>query len=282
MSANENHTHELEVALKSLWGASTWPFASAVSEACETPEATQVLQRLEQCMAVRSSGVLHGPNGVGKSRLVQSLVERLPQKIYRTIVMSYSSLSGTDVIRYLCHMHGMNLSQRRSDNLMTLRKMWAQRDSLWPVWIFEEAQNLTAMGLEELRLLSCDRLDTQTPFSLLLVGDEALMTRLQMGINRPLLTRMGFCLRLDPWPLQHAAEYVRRRLKEVGIQENVFQPEAQELLLRICAGIPRTINHLAQRAFEEAARERSRMISREHLCRALDQMPWLGQIREEE
>jgi type II secretory pathway predicted ATPase ExeA len=176
---------DMEAALKTLWGASAWPFAAAVKDACETTAHDETLRRLEQCMAVHSSGVLHGPNGVGKSRLVQSLVERLPQKTYRTLVLSYSSLTGTDVMRYLCHLHGLNLAQRRSDNLMALRTMWGQRDGLWPVWIFEEAQNLTTMGLEELRLLSCERLDTQSPFSLLLVGDATLMPRLHMGVNRP-------------------------------------------------------------------------------------------------
>ena len=273
---------DMEAALKTLWGASAWPFATAVKDACETAAHEETLRRLEQCIAVHSSGVLHGPNGVGKSRLVQSLVERLPQKTYRTVVLSYSSLTGTDVIRYLCHLHGLTVAQRRSDNLMALRTMWGQRDGLWPVWIFEEAQNLTTMGLEELRLLSCERLDTQSPFSLLLVGDASLMPRLDMGVNRPLLTRLGFCLQLEPWPMEEAGAYVQRRLAEVGIHDNVFAPDAQELLLRIAGGIPRRINHLGQRAFEEAARERSRLISREHIQKALDQLPWLGRLRDEE
>jgi general secretion pathway protein A len=273
---------DLEAALKTLWGASAWPFAAAVKEPCETTAHEETLRRLEQCIAVHSSGVLHGPNGVGKSRLVQSLVERLPQKSYRTTVLSYSSLSGTDVIRYLCRLQGVSVALRRSDNLLALRTMWDQRDGLWPVWIFEEAQNLTMMGLEELRLLSCERLDTQSPFSLLLVGDGTLMPRLQMGVNRPLLARLGFCLRLEPWTLEEAGEYVQRRLLEVGLHDNVFAPDAQTLLLRIAGGIPRTINHLGQRAFEEAARERSRTISREHIQKALDQLPWLGRLREEE
>jgi general secretion pathway protein A len=279
---SKNQKPDMEAALKTLWGASAWPFATAVKDACETAAHEETLRRLEQCIAVHSSGVLHGPNGVGKSRLVQSLVERLPQKTYRTVVLSYSSLTGTDVIRYLCHLHGLTVAQRRSDNLMALRTMWGQRDGLWPVWIFEEAQNLTTMGLEELRLLSCERLDTQSPFSLLLVGDASLMPRLDMGVNRPLLTRLGFCLQLEPWPLEEAGAYVQRRLAEVGLHENVFAPDAQELLLRIAGGIPRRINHLGQRAFEEAARERSRIISREHIQKALDQLPWLGRLREEE
>ena len=138
------------------------------------------------------------------------------------------------------------------------------------------------MGLEELRLLSCERLDTQSPFSLILVGDGTLMSRLHMGVNRPLLTRLGFCMQLEPWTPEEAAEYVQSRLAEVGLHENVFDPDAQELLLRIAGGIPRTINNLGQRAFEEAARERSRAITRDHIQKALDQLPWLGTLREDD
>ena len=83
-------------------------------------------------------------------------------------------------------------------------------------------------------------------------------------------------------PRLGTTEYVQHRLTEVGLHENVFDPDAQELLLRIAGGIPRAINHMGQRAFEEAARERSRAIHREHIQKALDQLPWLGRLREEE
>jgi type II secretory pathway predicted ATPase ExeA len=92
---------------------------------------------------------------------------------------------------------------------------------------------------------------------------------------------MGFCLSLEPWTKDEVTAYVQHRLAEVGLHDNVFVPQAQELLLRIAKGIPRTINHLGQRAFEEAARDRSRMIQRDHIQRALDQIPWLGRLQEE-
>jgi len=53
--------------------------------------------------------------------------------------------------------------------------------------VLDDAQNISATALEELRLLSCARRDTQPPFSLLLLGDEQLLPRLQMGINAPLV-----------------------------------------------------------------------------------------------
>lgn len=95
----------------------------------------RTLRRLEQCMAVHTCGILHGPNGVGKSRLAKALVEHLPQKCYRTMVLTHSSLTGSDVIRYLCHTQGIAIAQRRSDNIMALRKLWRDLNGLWPVLI---------------------------------------------------------------------------------------------------------------------------------------------------
>lgn len=279
MNATSETKIDMEGQLRSQWGAKAWPFSAAVKEPLQSEDYTRTFRRLEQCMAVHTCGILCGPNGVGKSRLVKALVEHLPQKSYRTMVLTHSSLTGTDVVRYLCHTQGIAVAQRRSDNIMALRKLWSDLNGLWPVLIFEEAQNLSAMALEELRLLTCDRLDTQPPFSLLLVGDGALMPRLHMGINRPLLSRMGFCLELSAWSQELCSEYIGKRLEEVGIHENVFAPEAEQLLLRIAGGIPRTINHLGQRSFEEAARDRSRSIRSEHVQQALEQLPWLGRIQ---
>ena len=281
MNAKDNGRIDMDGQLRSLWGATQWPFGAAVQSPIESQAQRKALSQIEQCIAVRACGILHGPNGVGKSQLVKTLVDRLPQKRYRTMVLTHSSLTGTDVVRYLCHLQGMTPAQRRSDNIIALRKFWNDLEGLWPVLIFEEAQNLSAMALEELRLLICDRLDTQPPFSLLLVGDAALMPRLQMGINRPLLTRMGFCLQLPGWTPEQCKEYIGKRLEEVGIHDSVFDPAAEELLVRIASGIPRAINHLAQRSFEQAAIEQSRQISIEHVQHALDQLPWLGAYHRE-
>ena len=230
-------------------GGCVWPFAAAVPESCATAAHEETLRRLEQCMRCTPPACCTVADGVGKSRLVQSLVDRLPQKTYRTVVLSYSSLTGTDVIRYLCHLQGLSVVQRRRDNLRwRCTPCGVSGTDSGRCGFFEEAQNRTTMGLEELRLLSCERLDTQSPFSLLLVGDATLMPRLHMGVNRPLLARLGFCLRLEPWSLEEASAYMQRRLMEVGLHENVFGPEAQELLLRIAGGVPRTINHLGAAA----------------------------------
>ena len=269
---------DFEAALKSLWGASQTPFSAAVTKPYASSTFSQTRHRLEQLVAVRACGLLYGPNGVGKTLLVQHFLEGLPDKRYKSLVLSHSSVTGTDLLRLLCVELGQSPRMRRSDNVTLIRQGWQQLERVWPIVALDEAQNLSATALEEIRLLTCERRDTQPPFSLLLIGDEQLLPRLQMGINAPLLARLSFCLHLQPWGQEELAGYVQARLQEVGIHADPFEPAALQLLLQAGHGLPRLLNHLAQRALEEAALDNSRAITALHLQRALELMPWVAQL----
>jgi general secretion pathway protein A len=269
---------DLDTALKSLWGASQLPFGAAVEKPFAAETFKETRRRLEQLVAVRACGLLHGPNGVGKTLLVQHFLQSLPDKRFKTFVLSHSSVTGTDLLRLLCRELGQTPRMRRSDNVLLIRQGWQQLERLWPIVVLDEAQNLSATALEEVRLLSCDRRDTQPPFSLLLVGDEQLLPRLEMGINAPLLARLSFCLRLHPWTVEELNGYVQARLHEVGMHANPFDAAALQLLLQAATGSPRLLNHLAQRALEEAAAQNSRPITTAHVQRALELLPWVAQL----
>lgn len=269
---------DLETALKTLWGATQLPFGAAVEKPYASETFKETRRRLEQLVAVRACGLLHGPNGVGKTLLVQHFLASLPDKRYKPFRLSHSSVTGTDLLRLLCAELGQSPRMRRSDNVLLIRQGWQQLDRLWPVVVLDEAQNLSVGALEEVRLLTCDRRDTQPPFTLLLVGDEQLLPRLQMGINAPLLARLSFCLPLQPWTSQELDGYIQTRLQEVGIHTNPFEAAALQLLVQAGHGLPRLLNHLAQRSLEEAASQNTRSVTATHVQRALELLPWVAQL----
>jgi len=269
---------ELEVRLKTLWGASQLPFAEEVKKPFASPGFSELTLRLEQLVGVRASGLVHGPNGVGKTIAVEHFLRCLPEKRFKPILLSHSSLTGSDLLRLLCAELGRLPRMRRGDNLREIRQGWQQLERLWPVLVLEEAQNFSATALEEIRLLSCDRHQGQVPFSLLLVGDPHLLPRLQMGINAPLLARLGFSLAVQPCSPPEAHNYIQARLEEVDIHSNPFQEAALELLIQAANGLPRAINHLAQRAMESAAAQNTQSVSSAHIQRALELLPWIAKL----
>lgn len=268
-------TSELDLQLKTLWGASRWPGFSDSTVTVPHPPWLNALRRLQQLAAVRSSGLLHGPHGVGKSFLVHRWAQELSAKHFRILRSSHSSLMGNDLLRNLLALAGQKPCFRRGDNVLALQALWKEW-TVWPVVIIEEAQDLNAAALEELRLLTTTREDTQMPFSLVLIGDEELLPRLELGINRALLSRLSFCLPLNPWPLEALESYLRERLAEVGIHASPLEPPAQSLLLQSAHGRPRTLNALLQRSMEQAAFDKRPKIQPADVQAAMDAMPWVA------
>lgn len=275
---SSNSTPNWDVGLKALWGARLMPFGAAVSQPYTSASYTGVLTRLQQLVAVRANGIFCGLPGVGKSVLLQQWQGSLSPKQYRVWRVAHTSLSGGDLLRHLVHQTGRTPHMWRSDNVRLLQQAWSELAPLWPVLVLEEAQNLSAAALEEVRLLSCATSDTQAPFSLLLVGDETLLPRLSLGIHRPLVSRLGFCLELPPLDRSEALAYLECRLREAAILNNPLEAPAQELIVQTAQGRPRTLNHIAQRALEEALSEQARVVTCVHVQRALDRLPWLARL----
>jgi hypothetical protein len=271
----------LDMALKTLWGASRWPGMADGEVVLTHPSWSEAYRRLDQLAGVRASGVLHGTHGVGKSTLLYRWSERLSAKQYRILRMAHGSLMSSDLLRHMVRLGGKTPMYRKGDNVAILSELWKEWAPAWPIVMIEEAQDLAIAAMEELRLLTCVRSDATTPFSLILCGDEDLMGRLELGVNKALVSRLGFCLHLDRWPADSFSEYLRRRLAEVGIHSSPFEPAAEALLLQSAQGIPRTLNALLQRAMEQAALANRRVVTSADVQIALDALPWLGRTRPE-
>jgi type II secretory pathway predicted ATPase ExeA len=266
---------KLELVFKRLWGASTIPFCAGAQPAFEHPAFEALTAKLGQLCAIGASGVLSGPNGVGKSYLLHHLLNvKLSDKAFKTVVLTHSSLSGSDLLRALCVALELRPQFRRSDNVAAITQAWKALGHRWPVLLVEEAQILSAVALEELRLLACATLEA-VPFSLVLIGDPSLLAKLQLGVHAPLRSRLGYCLHLGALDAPQSRQYVEHALRSASIHANPFPPEALELLIQAGGGLPRTINHLAQRAMEAAASVDSVEVSAAHVQAAIDRLPWL-------
>jgi general secretion pathway protein A len=271
----------VEVLLKTVWGANAPPFAETCAVPYESPAFLDTLGQLEQLLRLRASGVLHGPNGTGKSLLLDALLDRLSDREFLAVKHAHASVTGPDLLRSLCRAYGVEPSLRRSDNVHRLLKHWQALGALHPVVVIDEAQQLDSRALEELRLLCADRTrltgkDRTAPFSLLLCGDQDLMPTLAMGVHRALRSRLGFCLLTTPFSEEQTTAYVLHRWREVGVQTCPFDAAALTLLHQAAAGVPRTLNHLGTLATTLAARAKSAVIGAQHVQEALAQLPWLG------
>jgi len=116
------------------------------------------------------------------------------------------------------------------------------------VLILDEAHLLAADQLEELRLLTNAEMDSQSPFSLLLLGQPQLRRRLRLGSFAALDQRIALRYELSGLTAVESADYLHHHLKLAGREDRLFSDDAIALIHDAANGIPRQLNNLATQA----------------------------------
>ena len=270
---------EFEIRLKTLWGARAMPFGVGSSLPYQTNLMERLRGQLQQLLGIGASGLFHGSNGVGKTLLIDQVLSTLSEKLFTIIRLSHSSLTASDLVRSLCYAMGVEPPMRRSDNIHQIHRKWGPLGNIHPLIVVDEAQNLSAAALEELRLLGWVPQKKEVGrFGLLLGGDENLLARLPMGMNQSLRSRLGFCLGLPPFNPEESRAYLSSRWREVGVVVSPIEEADCLLLHQAGGGVARSINHLCQLAIAQAIGLNERQITTEHVQQAMTHLPWLTSV----
>jgi len=259
------------------------PFAAITRSPYQSGQQTQLQEDWLRWIELGASGVMAGDHGVGKTVMLQKVRESLSPKLYSVIVLTHTSLSAGDVLCALSQILGSEPSARRSRTARLLLETW-QREGRRPVLLVDEAQNLNAAALEEIRLLMCasGQLCGSHPresLTLSLCGDGELLPKLKLGINAPLLSRLGYHLHLENLSETEVEAYLQARFKEVGIQTPPIEPETVTLLHKACNGNPRKINQLLQQTILLLLEEGQKRIDSALIQKALPKVPSLQMRR---
>ncbi len=112
------------------------------------------------------------------------------------------------------------------------------------VLIIDEAQNLKADTLEELRMLSNVNNEKDQILQIVLVGQPELLDTLKRPELRQFVQRIAVHCNLDPLDPAETAQYIRHRLSVVGGSPALFTDTACAAVHFLTGGVPRLINLL--------------------------------------
>ncbi|PCH93608.1 MAG: general secretion pathway protein GspA [Gammaproteobacteria bacterium] len=185
-------------SLLARYGLKWNPFATDVpTEALyHHPKVDSFCYRIEKNL-IREGGfaMISGEPGTGKSVILRLLAEQL--KDVRDVNVGVISLpSGrlADFYREMGDLFGIELSpHNRWGGFRKLRERWtAHLESTLtrPVLLIDEAQEMPAVVLNELRLLSSAEFDSRNLLSVVLVGDKRLLNKLRHDELLPLGSRI--------------------------------------------------------------------------------------------
>jgi len=189
--------------------------------------------------------LLTGEVGTGKTTLLHSLLSQLDARTHSAFVFN-PRLKPIDFFKVVFDEFEIEAECRtKGEYLMALNRFLIdklERDE--PVLlIVDEAQNLSAEMLEEIRLLS----NLETPRSkllqIMLVGQPELKAMLAQPELRQLRQRIVLRHHLRPFNAQESASYVDERLRLAGYTDKaLFDRGALREIHESTGGIPRLVN----------------------------------------
>jgi general secretion pathway protein A len=114
------------------------------------------------------------------------------------------------------------------------------------VLIFDEAQNLSIEGLEELRMLTNINSDKDELVQLVLVGQPELRDMVKSPRMKQLAQRVTASFHLQPLEKKAVTDYISHRLQVAGGTGKEISRPAAELIHQASGGVPRLVNQLCE------------------------------------
>jgi len=187
--------------------------------------------------------VLTGEVGTGKTTLIKSLL-REKEATQRLGVLYQTSVEAEDLLDLLLKEYQVrgnftNRAARLGAFNQFLLSSHARGEHV--VLVVDEAQNLGAKALEELRLLSNLQTDKEPLLQVILVGQPGLRERLRHPALRQLAQRVTIHYHLRPLDQDETKDYIRFRLARAG-GSGIFTTSALDKLYEFTQGVPRRIN----------------------------------------
>lgn len=213
-----------------------------------------------------------GDVGTGKTMLINSLLEQLPETV-SPVLIANPYVSSQELLLYLAY--ALRIKATGAEKVLELTDavknalLEAKSRDRHLVLIVDEAHLLSDQALEEIRLLSNIETPDQKLLQILLVGQYELSHNLDRPEMRHLRQRINvnrFLSHLNP---AETITYIDHRLHQVGSSyASVFEENCGRLIFRLTKGVPRSLNRLCDNALLICMAEGRRQVNRKTLKQA--------------
>ena len=244
---------------------------------------------------VRESGgfiQLTGEVGTGKTTLVRSLLQQLPENADVAVILN-PQLSRNEFLSAICEELGVALPESTESikaliNVLNAYLLRNHSRGRHTILIVDEAQNLQVDVLEQVRLLTNLETSKKKLLQIILIAQPELRESLSRNDMRQLAQRITGRYHLQPLNRDETIAYIDHRLKVAGGLSTIFSNGAKRELYRLAQGVPRMINVIADRsllgAFTSDDRQVTPALVRSAASEVFDQRvttfaPWYRWLR---
>lgn len=247
--------------LLALYGLKWNPFLPDIpTEALwHPPYVGDFVFRLENLVMDGGFALISGEPGLGKSKLLQLVSNRLNQIEDVTVgVMERPQSSLADFYRELGTLFEVNLKpSNRYGGFKALRERWNEhikRTLFRPVLLIDEAQEMASICMNELRLLGSAHFDSRCLLTTIICGDTRLPGRFRQSDLVSLGSRIRVRNVIEPYHRQEMMDYLEHSLKQAGA-DHLMSPSLKEVLVEHATGNLRVLSNMSAELLTRAAQE---------------------------
>jgi general secretion pathway protein A len=194
--------------------------------------------------------VISGDIGAGKTTLIRHLLDNMDRE-HTVGLISNTHRSFGELLQWIllafnldhAGMSKVEMYQRFVDFIID-----EYAHNRRTVLIVDEAQNMSAETLEELRMLSNVNADKDQALQVILVGQVELRHTLKRPDLVQFAQRISVEYHLQPLSENETVNYIHHRLRVAGGSHDIFSPTACRAVYRYSNGVPRLINLLCDTA----------------------------------
>jgi len=195
--------------------------------------------------------VITGEVGAGKTTIVRGMLDSLdPNKVVAAQLVS-TQLDADDTLRLVGAAFGLRTKDvSKADVLMSLEAFLISATSKGKrcLLVVDEAQNLTARAVEELRMLSNFQYGSRALLQSYLVGQSEFRQILRSPHMMQFRQRVIAACHIGPLDAEETRAYIQHRLKCAGSSGSpTISAPAHEAIFKASGGIPRRINAVCDR-----------------------------------
>jgi general secretion pathway protein A len=214
--------------------------------------------------------LLTGEIGAGKTTVCRCFLEQIPANCNVAYIFN-PKLTVDELLRSICDEFRIGF-EHEGPGAATVKDyvdalnaylMAAHAEGQNNVLIIDEAQNLSADVLEQLRLLTNLETNEHKLLQIILIGQPELRAMLARPELEQLAQRVIARYHLDSLSAQETARYILHRLSVAGLTgESPIRPKLMQPIYLLTKGVPRRINLLCDRALLGAYAEGKREVDR--------------------
>jgi len=196
---------------------------------------------------------LTGEVGTGKTTIIRSLLEQLPAHADVALILN-PRVTPAEFLLTICEELRIPVPEPGRGSVKLLMDLIGRRlldthaRGRRVVLIVDEAQNLSAHTLEQVRLLTNLETATTKLLQIILIGQPELRDLLARPELRQLAQRITARYHLNPLSQDETAGYVKHRMRVAGATAEAFTLAALREVHRLSGGVPRIINVICDRA----------------------------------